>query len=132
MSDQDNSDRKARPRLEDKDISSGPQVGRRTLLAGAFGAVGLMGAGCVPQGPVYTPQPQPQPQPQPASFTDGDTGTYADPVGQGRSGVRTGLTDSDGGQYADMPGGGRQGSGLSDTDAGPYLTDAYGSGRRGF
>ena len=64
--------------------------------------------------------------------TDSDGGAYADPVGQGRGGVRTGRTDSDGGTWADPPGGGRWGSGLTDSDQGPYIRDQGGSGRRGW
>lgn len=67
----------------------------------------------------------------PSGPTDSDSGTYADPGGQGRGGIRTGRTDNDSGAWADPPGGGRWGSGLTDSDSGPNITDQVGNGRRG-
>jgi hypothetical protein len=118
-------------RLADKTIRSGPQVARRVLMIGALASTGLAGAGCVmvPSQPAPAPAPAPQPA---TNVSDSDSGQYADPAGQGRGDVRTGLTDSDTGQWADMSGGGRWGSGLTDTDSGPYIRDQPGNGRRGF
>lgn len=45
-----------------------------------------------------------------SGLTDSDTGSYADPAGNGRGTGRlgyTGITDSDGGQWADQAGHGR-------------------------
>ena len=63
------------------------------------------------------------------SCTDGDTGTYADPSGQGRHCRGTGYTDGDTGAYADPPGGGRGPRSCSDSDTGNY-SDPIGQGRR--
>lgn len=105
--------------LTDRDVVTRRKMNRRTLLGlagtGALGAAALAATG----GPAQ------------AQATDSDGGAYADPAGNGRGGVRTGLTDSDGGQWADPPGGGRWGSGLTDSDNGP-ITDQAGSGRRGW
>src|SRR6056297_669943 len=104
-----------RKTLSDDDIKSGPKIGRRSLLAAAGAGAAVLTVGARPAHAV----------------TDSDGGAFADPAGQGRAGVRTGLTDSDGGQWADPPGGGRWGSGLTDSDNGP-ITDPAGNGRRGW
>lgn len=106
-------------KLSDADVVTHRRMNRRSLLglagAGALGAAGLAATG----GPAQ------------AQVTDSDSGSFADPAGNGRGGVRTGLTDNDGGQWADPPGGGRWGSGLTDSDNGP-ITDSAGNGRRGW
>jgi|GEM_PF-747216 len=101
--------------LSDNEIKTSPRIGRRSLLAAAGAGAAALTIGARPA----------------HAITDSDGGTYADPAGQGRGGMRTGLTDSDGGQWADPPGGGRWGSGLTDTDQGPYIRDQAGNGRRG-
>ncbi len=105
--------------LTDDDVVTRRKMGRRSLLglagAGAIGAAALVATGGKAQ----------------AQVTDSDGGAFADPAGNGRGGVRTGLTDSDGGRWADPPGGGRRGSGLTDSDRGP-ITDPAGNGRRGW
>ena len=67
-----------------------------------------------------------------AGPSDSDSGSYADPAGQGRSGYRTGLNDNDSGAWADPAGGGRWNSGLTDSDSGPNVADQAGHGRRGW
>jgi len=100
--------------LSDNEIKTSPRIGRRSLLAAAGAGAAALTIGARPA----------------HAITDSDGGTYADPAGQGRGGMRTGLTDSDGGQWADPPGGGRWGSGLTDSDNGP-ITDSGGNGPRG-
>jgi hypothetical protein len=114
-----------------------------TVLGGAAKALG----GCI----VANPQPiQTGPQ-QPQAvvvqggggggyqtgLTDSDSGSYADPVNNGRGaprGMQTGLTDGDSGTYSDPVNGGRGrygrggATGLTDGDAGSYA-DPVGNGR---
>jgi|SRR6056297_2639682 len=108
-----------RKSLSDDEVVTRRRMNRRSLLglagAGAVGAAAFVATG----------------RPAQAQVTDSDGGPFADPAGNGRGGVRTGLTDSDGGQWADPPGGGRWGSGLTDSDNGP-ITDPAGNGRRGW
>jgi hypothetical protein len=118
-----------------------------TVLGGAAKALG----GCIvanPQ-PIQTgPQQQQgyvvQGQPQTVvvqggqtGLTDSDSGSYADPVNNGRGGPRgmqTGLTDGDSGTYSDPVNGGRGrygrggATGLTDGDAGAG-SDPVGNGR---
>ena len=121
-----------------------------TVLGGAAKALG----GCIvsnPQ-PIQTgPQQQgyvvQQQQPQAVvvqggggyqtGLTDSDSGSYADPVNNGRGGPRnmqTGLTDGDSGTYSDPVNGGRGrygrggATGLTDGDAGSN-SDPVGNGR---
>lgn len=116
-----------------------------TVLGGASKALG----GCIvanPQpiqtGPTYA-QAQPtavvvqQPGAYRTGLTDSDSGSYADPVGNGRGqprGMQTGLTDGDSGTYSDPVGGGRgtygrgAATGLTDGDAGAG-SDPVGNGR---
>lgn len=82
--------------------------------------------------------------------TDGDSGSKADPAGNGRCSNRgrTGITDNDSGRYADPPGnggrrhgtlgnneasgGGRRRTGFTDGDSGANADPAgNGRGRRG-
>ncbi|MDO9015897.1 MAG: hypothetical protein Q8S73_05665 [Deltaproteobacteria bacterium] len=117
-----------------------------TVLGGAAKALG----GCM----VSNPQPiqtgpqqgyvvQGQPQTvvvqggQQSGLTDSDSGSYADPVNNGRGGprgVQTGLTDGDSGTYSDPVNGGRGhygrggATGLTDGDAGAG-SDPVGNGR---
>ena len=123
----DTSQNQGRRRLEDKDIQSGPQIGRRIVVGGALTVVGLAGAGCVPAQPIYTPPPT-------TGCTDSDVGSFADPAGNGRcvtNPVYTGCTDSDVGAYADAVNygycAGSSYTGCTDSDAGAYA-DAAGYG----
>ncbi len=115
-----------------------------TVLGGAAKALG----GCMvanPQpiqtGPVYQQQPQQgvvvQQGVAQSGITDGDSGSYSDPVNGGRGsprGVQTGLTDGDSGRFSDPVNGGRGhygrggATGLTDGDAGAY-SDPVGNGR---
>lgn len=125
MSDENNPEDKkgdGKPTLTDDQITSKPMTRRRAMFGAVTGA-GAVAAGAAALGTS---------RPAQAQVTDADGGPFADPAGQGRGGVRTGLTDADGGQWADPPGGGRWGSGLTDSDYGPYFTDQAGNGRRGF
>lgn len=133
---------------EDQIVEQSP--GRRSVLA-LLSATVLGGAakalgGCI----VANPQPiQTGPQPQPQNvvvqggagyqtgLTDSDSGSYADPVNNGRGGPRnmqTGLTDGDSGTYSDPVNGGRGrygrggATGLTDGDAGNN-SDPVGNGR---
>ncbi len=137
---------------EDEIVEQAP--GRRSVLA-LLSATVLGGAakalgGCIvanPQ-PIQTgPQQQYAVQQQPQTvvvqggsqtgLTDSDSGSYADPVRNGRGGPRgmqTGLTDGDSGTYSDPVNGGRGHSGrggatgLTDGDAGNN-SDPVGNGR---
>lgn len=133
---------------EDEIVEQSP--GRRSVLA-LLSATVLGGAakalgGCI----VANPQPiQTGPQQQPQNvvvqggggyqtgLTDSDSGSYADPVNNGRGGPRnmqTGLTDGDSGTYSDPVNGGRGrygrggATGLTDGDAGSN-SDPVGNGR---
>jgi hypothetical protein len=112
-----------------------------TVLGGAAKALG----GCIvanPQ-PIQTGPVQQQPQTvvvqggYQTGLTDSDSGSYADPVNNGRGqprGVQTGLTDGDSGTYSDPVNGGRgtygrgAATGLTDGDSGTY-SDPVGNGR---
>jgi hypothetical protein len=72
-----------------------------------------------------------------SGLTDSDSGSYADPVNNGRGaprGMQTGLTDGDSGTYSDPVNGGRGrygrggATGLTDGDAGAG-SDPVGNGR---
>lgn len=125
---------------------------RRTALGvigvTALGAASKVLTGCT----VTTQQPQVVAQTQPVmvqtqpvvvsggmqtGVTDSDSGQWADPVSNGRGGLRgvqTGLTDSDSGTISDPVGQGRghfgrgAASGLTDGDAGNW-SDPVGNGR---
>lgn len=156
MSDQNKKPEAAPTTLTDEDIVEQAPARRSvlallsaTVLGGAAKALG----GCIvsnPQpiqtGPVQQ-QGYVQAQPQTVvvqgggtyqtGLTDSDSGSYADPVNNGRGqprGVQTGLTDGDSGTYSDPVGGGRGrygrggATGLTDGDSGAYA-DPVGNGR---
>ena len=130
---------------EDEIVEQAP--GRRSVLA-LLSATVLGGAakalgGCI----VSNPQPvQTGPQPQAVvvqggggyqtGLTDSDSGSYADPVNNGRGGYRgvvTGLTDGDSGSWSDPVGNGRgtarfSNTGITDGDSGSWA-DPVGGGR---
>jgi hypothetical protein len=102
--------KKNRKSLTDDSIKSRRGVSRRALLLGA------VGGGAAVATAAY-------------AATDSDTGTYADPVGRGY----TGMTDNDDGSYADAAGHGRgsggRRSGITDADNGSvYNQPGYGRG----
>jgi hypothetical protein len=87
--------------LSDKDITTRSSLGRRAFISTAVGGAAALA----------TTQAQAQ--------TDSDTGTFADPVGGGRSGGGSGVTDSDSGASADPAGNGRGGGGGGTTSPAP-------------
>lgn len=155
MSDKPKSSPSTPASLSDAEIkTASSDAGRRTVLgllgATAVGAASKALTGCV----VTSPQPQVVTQPQVVGqpvvvqtsggmvrqntgLTDSDGGQWADPVGNGRGGLRgvqTGLTDGDVGQISDPVGSGRGhfgrggASGVTDGDTGSW-SDPVGNGR---
>ncbi len=142
--------------LTDADIETKPEEGRRSVLA-IVGAT-VLGAASKALGGCIVAQPQPQVvQAQPVQggqtvvvqqgqtgITDNDQGTYADPVSNGRGGMRgmvTGITDGDSGTISDPVNQGRGhwgrggATGLTDSDAGSYsdpVSNGRGTSRLGY
>lgn len=133
--------------LTDEDMNSQSAVGRRSVLAGigatVLGATATSIGGCFvsaqpQQGTVQTTVAQPAVVQGSSGLTDRDSGSIADPAGNGRGGYRgivTGVTDGDSGYYSDPAGQGRgarfMGStGITDRDSGSWA-DPAGNGRGG-
>ncbi|HPD92521.1 MAG: hypothetical protein H6900_14925 [Rhodobacter sp.] len=103
--------KKGRKTLTEDAITSRRGMGRRALLLGALGG----GAALATAGMATRAQ----------ALTDSDSGSGADPAGQGRG---TGLTDSDSGSNADQAGNGRGTYAITDQDSGANA-DPAGRGR---
>lgn len=133
--------------LTDGQIKTRDEDPSRRAALGVIGLTTLGAASKVLTGcTVTTQQPAVVAQPQPVyvaagggqtGVTDSDSGQWADPVSNGRGGLRgvqTGLTDSDSGTISDPIGQGRghfgrgAASGLTDGDAGNW-SDPVGNGR---
>ena len=132
--------------LTDDDMNSQSAVGRRSVIAGigatVLGATATSIGGCLvaaqpQQGTVQTVGTTTVVQGS-SGLTDRDSGSIADPAGNGRGGYRgvvTGATDGDSGYYSDPAGQGRGArftgsTGITDRDSGSWA-DPGGNGRGG-